>query len=240
MLHDQQILAVIPARSGSIGIPDKNLQEVGGRSLIALAAGVVRSLPWLDDAIISTDSDLYATEAERAGLRAPFRRPPELSGSDATAFDTMLHALRETEDATERKFDIILILEPTSPNRVPDDVERAVRMLIDRPELDSVVTVSEVGSKNHPLKILRIDDGGLLEYVSPDAASITSRQQLVQRYYARNGACYALRRRCLTQRLGIITSQSAALVIDRPLANIDTPIDLQWARFLWDAAVERR
>ena len=190
--------------------------------------------------MLSTDSDVYAAEAEKEGLGAPFRRPSSLSGSEATALDTIAHALDATEQATGRSFDVVVILEPTSPNRLPEDVERSVRMLIERSELDSVVTVSEIDAKCHPWKVFRVHDQDMLEYAAPEGAAITSRHQLSQRYYTRNGACYALRRRCITERLGIVTSNSAALVIDRPLANIDSPFDLEVARLLWSMGGERR
>src|SRR5437868_944736 len=97
MLRDRRVLAVVPARSGSRGIPDKNLRELDGMSLIGRAGATLGELPFIDRRIISTDDERYAAEGRRFGLDAPFLRPAELSTDEATAVDTVLHALHEVE-----------------------------------------------------------------------------------------------------------------------------------------------
>lgn len=231
MISDARVLAVVPARSGSTGIPDKNLQVVGDRSLLGHAATVLGACDWVDSAVVSTDDDRYRAEAERYGLPAPFLRPVELAGPEAPALDTVVHALHSVESASEQRFDVVLIVEPTSPGRMPADLLAATDLLLNDDATDSVVTVSPIEAKHHPRKLLEVRAGALVHH-RPEGASVVARQQLSGAYFARNGVCYALRRRCLTDRLGIITDRTLPLVIDRPLANIDTPLDLEWARFL--------
>lgn len=231
MIDSHRVLAVVPARSGSKGIPDKNLQTIADVSLIGWAGRVLAKLPWVDARVISTDSPVYAEEARRYGLASPFLRPAALSTDGATAVETLQHALRESERHFPPQFDVILIIEPTSPFRQPDDVERAARRLLET-SADSVVSVSPASAKFHPQKLLTLDDGRL-RFLTPAGAGISNRQELRETVYFRNGVCYALTRACLLQRAAIFTENTAADIVTRPVVNIDDPIELEWARFLW-------
>ena len=223
MLNGSRVLAVVPARSGSKGIPGKNVAHAGGMSLIERAGRCLAALEWLDARVISTDDPAYAAEGERAGLSAPFLRPAELAGDAAGAVETVTHALLECERVDGVTYDIVLIVEPTSPLRLPADVEAAARMLVDG-DADSVVTVSPLPKKYHPHKVFRLD-GELLRYYDECGAAVVNRQELGELYW-RNGACYALTRDCLVEKRAIITERSAALVIERDLVNVDDPAEL--------------
>ncbi len=231
MKDGKRILAVVPARSGSKGIPDKNMQPLGGRSLIARAAELLRSTDcsWIDRAIISTDSASYADEAKRHGLDAPFRRPPEFSHDKAGAVETMIHAMTEAETHFGERFDVVLIVEPTCPLRRAEDIARAVDLLL-ASGAESVVTVSRADTKFHPHKLLRMADDQLGFY-DPAGAAVKARQSLEPLFF-RNGACYALTRACLLDRQAVFTDNTRGLLIERDLVNIDEPIDLEFARFL--------
>ena len=126
MIATTRILAVVPARSGSKGIPDKNMQALGGNSLIARAGLTLKACPSVDRAIISTDSPRYAAEGRTHGLDAPFLRPPELSTDTAGAVETVIHAMNAAETHYGEFFGIVLIVEPTCPLRRPDDIEGAL------------------------------------------------------------------------------------------------------------------
>ncbi len=230
MLEGNRILAVVPARCGSKGIPNKNLRLVGGISLIGRAGITLGELPFIDSKIISTDSPEYATEGRRYGLDAPFLRPPSLSTDDAGAIETVQHALLESERHYSTHFDIILIIEPTSPLRTPDDVERTTRRLIET-RANSVVSVSPLPTKGHPRKILTLENGRL-GFFRDDGRTLKGRQTLSGEYFWRNGVCYALTRPCLMECRTIFTENTVPLIITRPLANIDDPMDLDWAEFL--------
>lgn len=236
MLLDHRILAVVPARSGSTGIPHKNLRELEGVSLIGRAARCLAELPWLDAAVLSTDSPQYAAEARRHGLAAPFLRPAELARDDSTAVDTLLHALHGSETHFGARFDVVLIIEPTSPLRTPADIAGAAHRLIES-RADSAVTVSRVPPQFHPQKLLTRDRERLAHYTATGSA-ITARQQLAPGLFWRNGVCYALTRACLVERRAIITERSIAVLTERPVVNIDEPLDLLWARFLCECAPE--
>src|SRR5438046_493041 len=110
MLRGKSVLAVVPARSGSKGIPNKNMQLLKGVSLIGWAGKTLSRLPFIDVSVISTDSPEYAREGRRYGLEAPFLRPPHLSTDRAGAVETTQNALTETERLYKRRFDIILLI----------------------------------------------------------------------------------------------------------------------------------
>jgi CMP-N-acetylneuraminic acid synthetase len=184
------------------------------------------NLSWLDAKVISTDSPEYAEEGERYGLPAPFLRPAELSSDRAGAVETVSHALLEMERQTGMTFDVILIIEPTSPLRTSADVEEATRLLL-RTGGDSVVTVSPLPTKAHPAKVLKVADGRLGFY-EDRGAGIVSRQALETLYW-RNGVCYAITRDCLLRRNSIFTEKTIPLVIERDVVNIDDPIEFDLA-----------
>ena len=229
MFADRTCLAVVPARGGSKGIPLKNLRKVGGKPLVARVGDVLRELPWVDRAVVSTDHEEIARIAEAAGIAAPFRRPESLSGDQVGDIDVLLHALQSMEKLDGKRYDIVVMLQPTSPLRRSEDVTSAVRKLVEE-EFDAVWTVSETDSKAHPLKQLVISKSGL-DYYDPAGANIIARQQLAPVYH-RNGVAYALTRDCLVEQGSIKGARTGALVLQGIQANIDTAFDLLLAEFL--------
>jgi len=229
MIANMRVLAVVPARSGSKGIPDKNMQVLGGNSLIARAGLTLKACPSVDRAIISTDSPVYAKEGRMHGLDAPFLRPPELSTDQAGAVETVIHAVNTSQTHYGERYDIVLIVEPTCPLRQPEDIEGPLRLLVES-GADSVVTVSRVDTKFHPHKILKLDHERLT-FFDPAGTAVQARQSLAPVYY-RNGACYALTRRCLLELKVIFSPSTRAYVIKRSILNIDEPVELEIARYL--------
>ncbi len=229
MLGDRRILAVVPARSGSKGIPLKNLREVGGRSLVARVGDVMREVFEIDRAVVSTDHEGIAKAAEDAGIAAPFRRPKPISGDQIGDIDVLTHALEAMEAIDGRRYDIVVMLQPTSPLRTAADVSATIRMLVEG-GWDSVWTVSPTDSKAHPLKQLSVT-GGALDYYDPDGAAILARQQLKPVYH-RNGIAYAMTRACLLDQRSIKGTRTGALVVEGEHVSIDTEWDLALVEFL--------
>ena len=230
MFEDRRILAVVPARSGSRGVPDKNLKPLAGTSLIGWAGKTLAQVPWIEHRIISTDSPAYAEEGRRFGLDTPFLRPAELSTDTAGAVETVQHALTTMETLSQQRFDLVLIVEPTSPLRRASDLERATRRLIDS-EADSVVSVSALSSKAHPRKVFRMAGDGELQFYEESGHAVRSRQSLEPLYW-RDGVCYALTRACLMDQGAIIGRRCLADLTPHPVVNIDEPWELTWAECL--------
>ncbi|MGH2454267.1 MAG: cytidylyltransferase domain-containing protein [bacterium] len=234
MFEGRRVLALVPARSGSKGIRDKNLQRVRGISLIGWAGQTLAQVPFLDGRVLSTDDARYAAEGRRHGLDAPFVRPAALSTDAAPVVLAMQHALGESEAHYAIRFDIILLVEPTSPWRTAGDIERATRRLI-ATGADSVVTVSPLSANFHPRKLLTLA-AGRVAFLEEEGRQVVARQELSGGLYWRNGVCYALTRACLMEHGAIFTAHTVAEIIDHPVVNIDDPFELVVAERLWDHA----
>lgn len=233
MIGSRRILAVVPARGGSKGVKLKNLRTVGGISLVARAAQIATSVDEIDCAVVSTDHEGIALAAVEAGILAPFRRPTDLSGDQIGDLDVLNHALREMEKRDGVNYDIVVMLQPTSPSRTAAHVRATIEHLISG-GFDAVWTVSETDGKSHPLKQLNIVDG-VMDYYDPRAANIVARQQLSPVYH-RNGIAYAITRDCLLEKKSIKGDRCGAVLIEGPVANIDSEVDLAWAEFLFNRA----
>ncbi|KEZ77352.1 cytidylyltransferase domain-containing protein [Salinisphaera hydrothermalis] len=228
MYADYKILAVVPARGGSKGVPLKNIQPIQGIPLVARVGHLISELPEIDRAVVSTDHDEIARIAEASGLAADWRRPPALSGDRIGDLDVLTHALNETEQRDGQRYDIVLMLQPTSPMRTAAHVRDTYRKLIDEGR-DAVWTVSETDSKYHPRKQLTLTDDQL-GYYSQDGGQIIARQQLDALYH-RNGAAYAFTRDCLVEQRNIMGANTAGLITE-DMVSIDTPFDFRLVEFL--------
>ena len=226
-----KVLAVVPARGGSKGIPRKNLCEVGGVSLVGRCGDLCASLPWIDRAVLSTDDDEIAAEGAAHGLDVPFRRPEALSGDGATSVNMWQHAWQESETQGET-YDIGILLEPTSPLRCAADVTRTVDSMLDA-RAGAAATVSRAPASFTPHKCLTVNAAdSRIGFYLPEGARYSLRQS-IPAYYFRNGICYAVRRKTLIEHGHILEEDCVAVEVERPVANIDTPFDLELAEFLF-------
>jgi CMP-N,N'-diacetyllegionaminic acid synthase len=231
VIAGRRVLAVCPARGGSKGIPLKNLKPFCGVPLVARVGQLCARLDAVDRAVVSTDHEEIARVARESGLAAPFSRPEYLSGDRIGDLEVLTHALLETERIDGTTYDVVLMLQPTSPMRTADEVRRTLEMLVDG-DWDAVWTVSETDSKEHPLKQLTIDDGRMAYYDAEGGRTI-ARQQLTPVYH-RNGVAYAITRSCLLDQKTIKGKRTGALVLDAKHISIDTLWDLELAEFVWE------
>ncbi len=228
MRSNHSILVVVPARGGSKGVKLKNIRKLDGVPLVARVGDLVSRLGWVDRSVVSTDHEEIAAVALSSGLACPFRRPEEISGDQIGDVDVLLHALFATEEHDDREYDIIVMLQPTSPMRSAEDVETVVDLLISG-GYDSVWSVSETDSKGHPLKQLTLCNQKVQFYES-DGAKIIARQQLNPVYH-RNGVAYAVRREFLVNEKSLLSDNTGAYVVDRFQISIDTELDLELASY---------
>jgi CMP-N,N'-diacetyllegionaminic acid synthase len=223
------VLAVVPARGGSKSIPRKNLCTINGESLVARAANIIKSLPWIKHGVLSTDDKEIAEEGMKHGLDVPFMRPEYLSGDTASSIDMWKHAWIESEKYYQTRFDISVLLEPTSPLRIQEDIERAVSKLIND-RFTSAATVSPTPAHYTPQKTLVVKNDVISFYHTQ--GSLHSLRQSIPRYFHRNGLCYAVTRDHLLERSRIIDDTTAAVVVERVVVNIDEPFELKLAEWL--------
>ena len=223
------VLALVPARGGSKGIPDKNLRPLKGRSLLEYVARAAADSDVVSRIVLSTDSDRIAAEGRRVGLEVPFMRPAEIARDDTPMLPVVDHAV----DFLERSGwapEIIVLLQPTSPLRRAEHIRAAVQQLRDG-NADSVVTVVELPRHLSPDYLMRVEDGRLVPFLA-HGANVTRRQD-ARPAYVRDGTVYAFWRRTLRDTRTIYGRDCRPLVLSpRDSLTIDTPDD-------WDEA-ERR
>jgi CMP-N-acetylneuraminic acid synthetase len=236
VINGLKVLAVVPARGGSKGIPLKNLRTVQGRPLVALAGDVAGSVAEIDRRVVSTDHAEIARVAQSAGLDAPFMRPADISGDRIGDWDVLVDALCQTEAADGTTYDIVVMLQPTSPLRRAADVSGVIRMLVEG-GYDAVWSVSETDSKAHPLKQLVIRDGAM-DYWDSRGGQIIARQQL-EPVYHRNGVAYAITRACLLEQRTIKGARTGAYVVAGEHVSIDTEWDLELVEFVLSRETRR-
>ncbi|MGE3274289.1 MAG: acylneuraminate cytidylyltransferase family protein [Vicinamibacterales bacterium] len=218
------VLAIVPARGGSKGVPGKNLRPLAGRSLVARALDVARASGVVDHVIVSTDDEAIAGEARRAGGEVPFLRPAALAGDEAPMLPVLQHAVTSLE-ATGWRPDIIVLLQPTSPLRTPAHVRDAVDRLRET-GADSVVSVLELPRHLSPDYVMRVEDGRLVNFL-PEGARVTRRQD-ARVAYVRDGTVYTCWRRTLMEQGSIYGTDCRPLVLPaHESLTIDTPED--WA-----------
>ncbi len=227
----KSVLVVVPARGGSKGIPRKNLSLVGGLSLIQHVAKVVSQLDWVDAAVLSTDDIEIAEHGINCGLDSPFMRPDYLATDEASSIDMWRHSWLECEAMHNKTYDVSILLEPTSPMRTPQDIEAAITLLV-KSKRSAVVTVSPTPAHFTPEKLLKLDHDNVISFYLESGAS-HFRRQTIPKYYHRNGICYVVTRDSLINRKNIIQDDCTALIIKHAVVNIDEPIDLEWAEFLY-------
>ena len=224
------MLAVVPARGGSKGIPRKNLQAVDGFSLIAHAARTATALNWIDRAILTTDDEEMAAEGRRHGLEVPFMRPAELATDVAGPNDMWRHAWIEAERHYDCQFDVSVLLQPTTPLREPEEVERTVATLVAGGHA-AATTVCAVPPDFLPERILRLGGDGRLSFYLAGGPEVTRRQDAPPLYY-RDGTCYARTRRSMIEEARDVEEDCAAVLIDHLVVNIDEPFELELAEFV--------
>lgn len=225
MFKGKNILAVIPARGGSKGVPLKNIYPLAGRPLLAYVGDIVREVGYFDRAIVSTDHPGIAEVARPLGLEVPFYRPESLSGDRIGDYDVLLHVLTEMERLDKKQYDVVVMLQPTCPLRTAAQVKAAISKLIDE-GWAAVWTVSMTDLKYHPLKQLKLSQNEKLELYDPMGGRIIARQQLTPIYH-RNGAAYVFTRDCLLKDKTILPDHAGALVLETPMVSIDTLDDFK-------------
>ncbi|MBW2671911.1 MAG: acylneuraminate cytidylyltransferase family protein [Deltaproteobacteria bacterium] len=183
----ETVLGVIPARSGSRRVKDKNIRPLGGKPLMAWTIMAAKEAETLDEVVVSTDSERYAEHAKR--LQVPVvMRPASLRGDIDTGL-VVRHAVHELESCG--RFDAVVVLQPTSPFRTSEDIDRAVRLL--KPPFDSVVSVVEVSQ--HPAWMFRLKNGSLESFLGFPLRLLSGIiAQDLPKLYMPNGAIYVARR----------------------------------------------
>lgn len=184
MYNNSRILALIPARGGSKGIPGKNIRDLNGKPLIAYTVCAARNSKYIDKVVVSTDSQEIASVAQKYGAEIPFLRPAELATDTSKSIDSMIHCIKSLSKMGEN-FDTVLLLQPTSPLRDSMDIDAAIETFY-RYGGEGLVSVSAVD--DHPILIRSLNEKGELRNLLNQGS--TYRRQDMPRFYRVNGAIY--------------------------------------------------
>ena len=184
MINNMRILAIVPARGGSKGIKDKNIKEIEGRPLIEYTIEAAKRCEYIDEIVVSTDSEKIAKVAKKAGAKVPFLRPDELASDTARTIDVVLFTIEQLK-LIGQEYDIVVLLQPTSPLRDEDDICGAIEKYVSC-NMKSLVSVSEVSES--PILMRQIVDETHMEKLLNINSTI--RRQDMAKYYMVNGSIY--------------------------------------------------
>ena len=199
------MIAIIPARGGSKGLPGKNIKEMCDKPLIAYTIEAALKSKSIDHVILSTDDEEIAAVAKKYGAEVPFMRPAELASDTAMAVDNYIYTIGRLEKEWNTKIDSFVVLQPTSPLRIAEDIDGAVELFNAR-NADSVVTYVK---EAHPIFWhKKIDENNKLEDIFE--GTIANRQELPITYYP-NGAVYVFSTEMIRQKK-YYTDKSLSLI----------------------------
>lgn len=228
------ILGVIPARGGSKSVPRKNLALIHGRPLIAYTIDAARQSRRLTHFLVSSEDPEILAVAVSLGAPTPFVRPAELATDEAPTLPVVQHAVREMEKREGIRFDCVVLLQPTTPLRRPEDIDAAVDKLIET-GADSVVSVCDVGAY-HPARMRQIVEDRLVDLPIREPKEMLRRQDLPP-VYIRNGAIYAVRRDVVMLSNSMIGEVSRPYIMpEERSVNVDSLLDLHLAEILLQAS----
>ncbi len=187
MNNPQKILAVIPARGGSKGLPGKNIRPLAGLPLIAHSIKLAKLCPQITRLIVSTDDKNIAAVAKQFGTEVPFMRPADLARDDTPMWPVLRHALETVEREENSKYDLLLLLDPTSPGRLPEDISGALHKLLAQPKASGIIGVSQ--PEFNPIWHCVIERDGWMNDLF-DTAGNYSRRQDIPAVYRINASLY--------------------------------------------------
>jgi len=183
MINGKSVLAIIPARGGSKGLPGKNVVDLCGRPLMGWPIKAAKNSKYVDRVIVSTDNEEIAQIARKQGAEVPFLRPPELALDISTTISVLNHAIAFTK-REGLNYGYCLLLEPTSPLTESSDIDKALEKLDSNRDIaSSIVGVSKIES-THPLFDVLINKKGLIKpYLGDDFSKVGRRQELSDLYF---------------------------------------------------------
>lgn len=224
------IIAIIPARGGSKGIPMKNLVDIEGYPLIYYSIKHALDCELIDRVIVSTDSEEIAETSLKHGAEVPFMRPPELGEDHVLDFPVFEHAVKFLEENEGYKADIIVHLRPTAPYRKPEWLKESIQKLIDNKDADSVRSVSPV--HQHPYRMFELENDYLKPLMRDEHPEpyLLRRQDLPALYYY-NCVIDVTRYETLMNKKSMTGNKMLSYIMpDEETVDVDTSLDLKIVR----------
>ena len=224
MTEKKRVLAIIPARGGSKGLPGKNTLPLCGKPLIAWSIEQALACPEVDTVIVSTDSQSIADISKSYGAEVPFLRPKQLSSDSASSIDVVIHAIDYMKEHG-LEYELVTLLEPTSPLRESSDISGAINCLFKTQDVESIVGVSLVEAV-HPSYLYRKEEGFLRAYLGEYPKSDLRRQDLDTLYFL-EGSVYVSRINSMYAKRSFYHEATAPWVVPRYKSfEVDEAADL--------------
>lgn len=225
MINAKKVLALIPARGGSKRLPRKNVLDLAGKPLIAWTIDAAKKSQYVDRIIVSTDDAEIATISKNYGAMVPFMRPDYLASDTASSNDVILHALQ----ALNEYYDLIVVLQPTSPLRNHSHIDHSLEMLIEN-NAEGIVSVTPC--EHSPLWSNILPDDGCMDNFLNEYSNL--RSQDLPQYFRLNGALYSFTSESLLQNSGVVYSKHvyAYVISGEHSVDIDSQLDFDFAEFL--------
>ena len=227
LINSKKVLAIIPARGGSKGVPQKNIKELNGKPLIAWSFETALHCKYIDRIIVSTDDEKIALISKKLGADVPFLRPKELAKDDSKSIDAILHCINWLKENGD-EYDILILLQPTSPLRIYTDIDKSIEMLFEK-KADSIVSVCK--TDHNPLWSNTLpSDGKMNDFLKKEVVNI-NRQQLPE-YYRLNGAVYSAWIDYVVKNLSFFGENTFAYIMPTERSvDVDTLFDFKLCEF---------
>ena len=223
------MLAIIPARGGSKGLPGKNIKLLGDLPLICHTIKAALDSNLIDRVIVSTENDEIASIAKNCGAEVPFMRSIDLASDTSMVMDSYLQVVDMITKENSKLIESFVALLPTVPLRTSKDIDNAIQIFNDK-NANSVISVVEAST---PVYWHRsISKEGILENFLPEFNALKNRQEL-KKTYLPNGAVYVFRTEVLRSTREYYTSKTYPYIMPKERsADIDDNFDFEWARYL--------
>ncbi len=221
------MLAIIPARGGSKGIPGKNIKLLAGVPLINYTIKAAREAGIFSRIVVSTDSEEIAKVAREAGAEIPFLRPAQLATDDSPAIETYLFTLNNLESKSSVSIDEVAILQPTTPLRSSFDIQEAYRLFTER-DAESVISYTK---ELHPVTWHKYVTENLKFEDIFEPNNLANRQAVKPSYYP-NGAIFIFKKEILQKRKYYSENSFAYIMPRERSVDIDDVLDFEYAEFL--------
>ena len=223
-----KVLAIIPARSGSKGLKDKNIKPLCGLPLCAYTINAAIESGIFDEIHFSTDSQRYADIAMQYGAKVPFLRDAELASDTAGSWDVVKAVIKRYE-SMGKTFDLVMLLQPTVPFRNAEDICNAFEIYKEK-NANAVVSVTD--PEHSPLWCAPLPPDGDMRVFHERIDALKARQSL-EKYYALNGAIYLVNVQYLMEKNDIYEERCYSYHMPRERsADIDTQEDFDWCEYL--------
>ena len=221
------ILAIIPARGGSKGIKNKNIIKLNGKPLIYFSIKQVLSSKMITDFIVSTDSKKIANISKKYLAPVPFLRPKNISGDKALIIDTLYFCLKRMEKIKKKKYQYIVLIQPSAPNRKKNEIDDAIKKIIKK-KSELLISLTEV-DEPHPYKLKKITKGKVKNFLANNKSNHP--RQILPKVYKPSGNIYIFKRKLILKKNLNSKKQTFQLVKKEDFINLDNHDDLVLAKF---------